>query len=202
MNVIEVTPASELKFDFNAVSVDARERTLTIKNISEKNVAVKIKTTAPASYLVRPSNGFLKSNGSITIYIQLRTGNHLKPGEKKVNHRFQVQATPVAGEENLKREDWQGLDKDQIQEVRFAVVPEGVEEDPESMQRRYNDKLSSVSLLEKEVLTLQSQVDAVDLELKKGKGTSMLFSWPMVIAIVLALVLTKIPFLVSELQLR
>ena len=83
-------PESIVEFEFSPRCTSTS--TLTLKNIVNMNIAFKVKTTAPKSYIVKPNQGILAPNESRELTITMQPLPDF-PGE--VNHRFQVQSAPV-----------------------------------------------------------------------------------------------------------
>jgi hypothetical protein len=74
---------------------------LTLQNkSSEKNIAFKIKTTAPKCYLVKPNIGVCKPNETLQVHIT----NHVQEGDQPGNpgqDKFLVLTTPVDFEQGI-----------------------------------------------------------------------------------------------------
>jgi len=121
MTLLKVDPDDALKFTSGAANGSA---TLKLTNTQSGNVAFKVKTTAPKSYLVRPSAGNLKSGESIEVKVIVQAQPQ---GEgPSSNHRFLVQATAVSSDEEASREMWSAVKKELIEEKRLnVIIPEG-----------------------------------------------------------------------------
>merc|ERR1719149_243845 len=121
MTLLALDPSQSLVFASNPKGLDpGPSQTLTLINKSSGNVAFKVKTTAPKSYVVRPSSGLLKSNESSEVQIILQPSQEAGSN----NHRFLVQAVGVSGNEAITREAWEALGKEEIEEKRLNVVIE------------------------------------------------------------------------------
>lgn len=149
-------------------------------------VAFKVKTTAPKSYLVRPSAATLgpHSREEVTIILQ-------PPGEGQ-NHRFLVQAVQVNSSQPVNREEWSQFKKEQIEEQRLNVVleefesePAGTHENfgfgsgpvsdaraageaPADLQVKYDELVQYTLMLEKQKKKLEAEIE----ELKGSKTLS------------------------------
>jgi len=90
--VLQMVPAEKIEFrpPFDSVSISS----LVLKNPSERNVAFKIKTTAPARYCVRPNAGTVAAGGDAEIKVMLQ------PGGTDEKHKFMVQSIFVPDEYN------------------------------------------------------------------------------------------------------
>ena len=84
-------PESIIEFEFSPRCT--AYSTLTLQNIVNINIAFKVKTTAPKSYIVKPNQGILAPNESRELTITMQPLPDF-PGE--VNHRFQVQSAPIS----------------------------------------------------------------------------------------------------------
>jgi len=90
--ILQMVPAEKIEFSppFTTVS----ESSLRLKNPSEKNVAFKIKTTAPQRYCVRPNASTVPPNGEAIIKVMLQ------PGGTDERHKFMVQSIYVPDDYN------------------------------------------------------------------------------------------------------
>merc|ERR1712232_179433 len=93
-------------------------QTLRLTNRHSGYVAFKVKTTAPKSYLVRPSAGTLKPQDSQDVQITLQPQGS---DGQTASHRFLIQAAVAKNAEPLSREQWAELTasgKGEVQEQR------------------------------------------------------------------------------------
>lgn len=66
---IVITPAKEIQFKSNTVSDDNVSK-LTLQNLSTSRcIAFKIKTTAPKNYVVKPNQGIIDCESTVTVDI-------------------------------------------------------------------------------------------------------------------------------------
>lgn len=80
-------PHKQLEFDFQpSTSVSSK---ISMKNISKNPIAFKVRTTAPKSYLVKPSQGILLSDESKMLLVIMHPTVEY-PGE--ISHKFMIQA--------------------------------------------------------------------------------------------------------------
>ena len=63
--VLEIAPKGELKFA--GPYTEVVESTLTLRNPTARQVAFKVKTTAPKQYCVRPNSGFIDGGDTRSI---------------------------------------------------------------------------------------------------------------------------------------
>eukprot|EP00747_Dinoflagellata_sp_TGD_P071084 gnl/TRDRNA2_/TRDRNA2_156868_c0_seq1.p1 gnl/TRDRNA2_/TRDRNA2_156868_c0~~gnl/TRDRNA2_/TRDRNA2_156868_c0_seq1.p1 ORF type:complete len:245 (-),score=52.80 gnl/TRDRNA2_/TRDRNA2_156868_c0_seq1:80-721(-) len=168
MTLLRVNPEDKLVFTPQGTKVN-----LSLTNISSGSVAFKVKTTAPKSYLVRPSSGTLKAGESQNVEI-IRTEG------AAANHRFLVQAVAVSDGQAVTREQWADFHKDQLQEQRLNVA---LEEDgatataapkpttaatganfaaggDSSLKMKYDELVQYTLMLEKEKKKLEADVEA------------------------------------------
>merc|ERR1719221_1559579 len=102
MTLLTLEPDTELLFCKSA-STTSPSRMLKLTNTSSEHVAFKVKTTAPKSYLVRPSTGTLPPGDAqeVQIILQPQSGNE---GAAGTSDRFLVQAVKVNAGEEVTRE--------------------------------------------------------------------------------------------------
>merc|ERR1711868_26144 len=82
------------KIEFSPPFTTVSESSLRLKNPSEKNIAFKIKTTAPQRYCVRPNASTVPPNGEAIIKVMLQ------PGGTDERHKFMVQSIYVPDDYN------------------------------------------------------------------------------------------------------
>jgi DNA-directed RNA polymerase I, II, and III subunit RPABC2 len=120
MQLLSLNPDTSLIFNKTPLSASP-SRMLKLTNISNGNVAFKVKTTAPKAYLVRPSSGTLRSGDQQEVQIILQPQG--ADGQTN-NHRFLVQAVSVNSSEQVSRDWWSEVPRDTIQEQKLNVVLE------------------------------------------------------------------------------
>eukprot|EP00933_Yihiella_yeosuensis_P076791 TRINITY_DN86744_c0_g1_i1.p1 TRINITY_DN86744_c0_g1~~TRINITY_DN86744_c0_g1_i1.p1 ORF type:complete len:250 (+),score=42.05 TRINITY_DN86744_c0_g1_i1:86-751(+) len=189
MTLLQVEPDTTLNFCKTPTNTSP-SRVLKLTNVSSGNVAFKVKTTAPKSYLVRPSSGTLRPRETSEVQIILQNG------DGRVDHRFLVQAAAVASSTAVSREQWQEFSKDQVQEQRLNVHLEesgadtataGTEsfgsraspattvsaggasmEAPPDLQQKYDELVQYTLVLEKQKKKLEAEL----LDSKSAKSSS------------------------------
>merc|ERR1719384_889800 len=117
MTLIEVSPSDLLVFNKTGGSV--AESSLTLTNKSAGTVAFKVKTTAPDSYIVRPSLGTLARGDETEVKIVLQ--KQAKANDTNPD-RFLVQAVVVGEGKVVTRQDWPGIPKESLQEKKLEVM--------------------------------------------------------------------------------
>ncbi|KAK1933999.1 putative vesicle-associated membrane protein [Babesia divergens] len=117
VQLLRINPEEVIEFPL--VLYTPLNANLKLQNISDENVAFKIKTTAPKGYLVRPSTGVIKAGEQQSIQIILQP---LSEVPKTVNDRFLVQSVPFAGEDVVPKDLWTTVDKAQVCEHRLSVT--------------------------------------------------------------------------------
>uniref|UniRef100_A0A7S1AIR8 MSP domain-containing protein n=1 Tax=Noctiluca scintillans TaxID=2966 RepID=A0A7S1AIR8_NOCSC len=101
-------------------------KTLTLTNDSDVNVAFKVKTTAPKSYVVKPSYGTLKPHEHMDVQIILQSTD-----VSISSHRFLVQAvTSPSNTEEVQRDQWSTFTSETIQSTKLTVALEERDSDP------------------------------------------------------------------------
>ncbi|KAL8445920.1 hypothetical protein Emag_004999 [Eimeria magna] len=119
MPLLHITPEKTIEIPcalFTSSSVE-----LLLQNVSaHPYVAYKIKTTAPKSYLVRPSSGVVPQGQTRSVQIVLQALT--EEPSRTSSDRFLVQATPVESSLPLPRNYWLSLSKSDVEETRLSVV--------------------------------------------------------------------------------
>jgi len=188
MTLLKVDPEDALQFN-NKQASGAPAKTLTLTNISAGNVAYKVKTTAPKSYLVRPSSGLLRPKESKEIQIILQPQAE---GGATSTHRFLVQAVAVTGPDEVSREMWAEFTKDQVEEKRLNVDIEDKAPEPAAavvaskptdivtsgatsstdLKVKYDELVQYTLMLEKEKKRIEDEVKKLQASGGKGGGAS------------------------------
>ncbi|OMJ82552.1 hypothetical protein SteCoe_16717 [Stentor coeruleus] len=107
---IELLPAACIDFEFTP-KVGA-SGTLIVKNIYQTNVIIKVKTTAPKSYLVKPNAAVLIPGESKELNIKMQPLDEIPVD---VSHKFLVQAAQT------------DLQSDQLDEItKFWASPPAI----------------------------------------------------------------------------
>ncbi|CAD7964056.1 unnamed protein product [Amoebophrya sp. A120] len=196
--LVSISPQGLLQF-----ATTAKDQKLLINNVSGKHVCYKVKTTAPKSYVVRPSNDVLKPGGSATVKIVLQTDDL----SVITQHRFMVQAVLAEGEENITKEQWTSMAKSEIQEFRLnveqlqpgAATPSPAapnapasNDNARNIQRKYDELVKYTVKLEEETLELQREKEALEKQAPKS-GDLSLNLFHMLLAVLVAVALSKLP---------
>lgn len=178
-------------------------QTLKITNVTDGHVAFKVKTTAPNSYVVRPSSGKLPPNGEAVVSLQLQM-----QGLESTNvnsHRFLVQALRTDGSsEPLPRDIWTTTPKDKLEEARLSVqLVDGAaakatkdvgaanplaggsaDQEPQDIKIKYDELIQYTLVLEKEKKKID---DELKNQKKKGGGGEIASGYNMFHIILVAL---------------
>lgn len=120
MTLLSLEPAQVLRF---AAGYGEEQQTLKLTNKHSGCVAFKVKSTAPKSYLVRPSSGTLKPHEHLEVKFTLRKG----ADGQAASHQLLVQAVATSSDGRLSKEEWNQLaeaGKDKIQEQQLNVEQE------------------------------------------------------------------------------
>lgn len=177
MELITVQPASALEFQSNGKG----SATLKLKNVSSGTIAFKVKTTAPHSYLVRPSGGCIVKGQTEDVLISLQD-------VPLPSHRFLVQATAVEDPKEVSKEMWTTRSKDLIQETRILVSVVDAKEDaqpkdprsggqdpklaakPDDLQAKYNELAHYTLSLETAKKNVEEQLAKSEKALARSNG--------------------------------
>ncbi|KAJ1613054.1 vesicle-associated membrane protein [Cryptosporidium canis] len=117
--LVKVHPEKALEFPL--VLYSSITTPLIIENITSSTVAFKIKTTAPRGYLVRPSSGLIQSGQTKEIQVILQPLQSVE--QASPSHRFLIQTTTFdSSMEQLTKDFWQDLTKEQLFEHRLSVI--------------------------------------------------------------------------------
>lgn len=198
MKLLKLDPDQTLSFTKSSSS-----KTLKLKNLSGGNVAYKVKTTAPKSYLVRPSSGTLKANEENEVQIILQQQGSSDGAVS--NHRFLIQAVSTTSGENLSREEWANFAKETIQEARLNVqldekdaapaavasvkkeTPTTAVDDnasPETIKVKYDELVQYTLQLEKEKKKIEQELN----EIRSSESRSSVAGYQMFHVILVALI--------------
>jgi len=204
LTLLSVEPKDELHF-VKTAKEQQPTRILKLKNTSTTSVAFKVKTTAPKSYLVRPSSGTVKpgEDQEVQIILQPQAGGDTSTS----NHRFLVQAVPSNGE-TFSREQWAEMPKEKVQEHRLNVVceernvdepaaqaqPAGAgaaqfttaspNEGPGDLKVKYDELVQYTLMLEKEKKKMEEERD----NLKRSSGSTAVEGYSKMQLMIVALI--------------
>ncbi len=89
---LRIAPESIIPFDY--VPRKYLTSRLILSNPSSHNVAFKVKTTVPTSYLVKPHNGYLPPQSSIEINITMQPTEY-NASMPPITDKFLVSAFPL-----------------------------------------------------------------------------------------------------------
>jgi len=204
MQLLQLEPETNLQFN------NSHKTLLKLSNSGGGNVAFKVKTTAPKAYLVRPSAGTLRPNGSQEVQIILQP----QGADANTNsHRFLVQAVSVQSSENVTREQWSEFPKDTVQEQRLNVVlveeqeptvisppvhPTSIDQ-PGDLKVKYDELVQYTLMLEKDKKKLE--LDLAESRSARSTGASDSGSCDkltMVMVALLGFLLAYLPKLIFE----
>jgi len=209
INLVKIEPDRVLEFIKSASAAPPAVRTLKLTNITQGPVAFKVKTTAPKSYLVRPSTKTLAPGESeeVNISLQLQGGD-----TNYASHRFLVQAATVASDAAVSREQWTEMPKDQVQENRLSVVVSeagapaatsgaravgGLDagkaaagESPTDLKVKYDELVHYTLMLEQKKRKLEDDVkDLQKSPAGSSKGAGGFSKWHLVLAVLFGFLL-------------
>lgn len=110
-DLLRVQPEKEIRFPPSAVAT-----TMTLANVSQRNVAFKFKASTP-SCCARPMSGTLKPGERREICLSLVAS----VGRESVNEKYLIQAIPVQTSGPLSREEWAAIGKSSMRELRVPA---------------------------------------------------------------------------------
>lgn len=118
----------------------------------------------------------LRKGESVDIQILLQPAFAMKDQP----HRFLVQAVQLSGDQNMTKQEWSALSKDQIYEQRLTVIDTpsaggaaGSPADnvaPGDLQTKYEELVDYVLKLEKETEGLEKKRNALKAKVGPGAG--------------------------------
>ena len=113
MSLFTINPPDAITFDISPAS--PKTQTLSLTNTSSSSLAYKIRTTASKAYLVKPNQGYLKPNDSVSISITIQ----LTEIQGEVRHKFMILATPSVNCDDFAL--WNNIPKEKIVDVKLDV---------------------------------------------------------------------------------
>jgi len=144
-------------------------RVLNLTNQMDRHVAFKVKTTAPKSYIVRPSAGTLKPRAQQEVHILYQ--NNCASANFD---RFLVQALPVNMDEVITKDHWAAA-RDTLQEIVLNVVmacdtsseQKGAQmrsvadSSPASVKLRYEELVQHIPHLKRETSAMEEELSSL-----------------------------------------
>ncbi|KAM6955710.1 motile sperm domain-containing protein 2 isoform 1-T1 [Lycodopsis pacificus] len=165
--LLDVSPAEELSF---GCAETEKKSLIILSNVTNNQVAFKVRTTAPEKYRVKPSNSCCEPGASVDIVVSLHGGSQASPQD-----RFLVMAAEMdnAGSQEL-AQFWKEVPKPKVMEhrlrchvlesVKASVNPlrDGPAETGTSRQQEFNttaldDNLTFTSLMR--VMTCNARME-------------------------------------------
>ena len=169
LSLLNVDPARE--FVFQGTTGQEETQTLTLHNPTNSFVAFKVKTTSPEAYLVRPSSGCLPAGGTAVVKVLLQA-NTRSPGSDQKD-RFLLLCVKTDKEKKLEKEEWEALQKPELEWVRLSV---SFRNDVGDVPSKEADLKAKYEELRGCTLQIEKQKTAVDAELAavqaKAAGSS------------------------------
>ncbi|EGG14282.1 major sperm protein domain-containing protein [Cavenderia fasciculata] len=127
---------------------------LKLQNVSDKILAYKVKTTAPAKYCVRPNTGIIPPGETIDVQIILNCTKDMPSMSVKTKDKFQIQSTVVSEVSADPKLIWSTTPVNLIIKQRlkavFASQP-GVEQLQQSQQQQQT-KMEDLSVISNQSL--------------------------------------------------
>lgn len=182
------------KIDFFASQ--SRQTVLKLTNLMSHNVAFKVKTNAPKSYTVKPSNGVLMSSDTVEVTI-------LIVGEALNTDKFLVQAVALFGHETeFTKQQWTQTPNNSLQEskleVRCGAESDGtsallVTVDSNDLRTEYQQLVKESLALEKKNRHLMQEMSGSSKKvLEGGSSSTMMLPKSYLVVAVLAFVVSVV----------
>jgi len=122
---IEVNPDSLVLFD--DVTKKASTTFVSLRNITSRRVAFKIKTTSPKDYIVKPNSGIILPNDTKKIEFTMHATDFV-PSSKNSQDKFMIMAVDL--DENYEASKvsdiWKEKPQDSIQQLKLAAGFKGM----------------------------------------------------------------------------
>mmetsp|Transcript_6785 Transcript_6785/g.18830 ORF Transcript_6785/g.18830 Transcript_6785/m.18830 type:complete len:217 (-) Transcript_6785:80-730(-) len=176
---------------------------LTLTNVSEGHVAFKVKTTAPKSYVVKPSYGTMKPGEKQEVQIILQ----LSPDLSVSSDRFLVQATKTSSAEEVPREQWNSFPADSIQSTKLNVQLDETQSEPKTTpptgsskgvavdmppeaKREFDDLNRRLTTLEKEKQALLNEKRALAEKSESTSSSGRYTALHLMLVVIITILLT------------
>lgn len=117
MAILAIDPPNILYFE-PTLKTSTPCAVLRLKNVSRSRVGFKVKTTAPKSYLVKPSAGAVGPGEVAEVLVVIQ--NHVV-SKGAVSDRFLVQAVPCDDNVEVSKDTWSKFPKAQVEDACLAV---------------------------------------------------------------------------------
>jgi vesicle-associated membrane protein-associated protein B len=125
LTYIEVNPNDLVLFD--DVTKKASSTFVTLRNITSRRVAFKIKTTSPKEYIVKPNSGIINANDSKKIEFTMHATDFV-PSSKNSQDKFMIMA--VALDDNFEvskvSDIWKETSQDVLQQLKLTAGFKGM----------------------------------------------------------------------------
>jgi len=120
---LKIDPPNEITFHgpYNTVI----ESTLKLANPTTKQVAFKVKTTAPKQYCVRPNSGFIEPGEERSVVVMLQPLADGKPSAETSKHKFLVQTCFVPHGETSIDTMWKNMKPEELMDSKLRVSFDG-----------------------------------------------------------------------------
>lgn len=215
---VHFTPDKELQFE--VVGGSQCMQSLVLENIQDTFVAFKIKTTAPRSYLVKPSSGIIAPRAKQDINILLIP--LFEPPKEPRADRFLVQTTTVNQNQPLSKEEWAEISskKENLAEKRLSVnlrwmgssseqsgmdvssiLAKPIPEDYKALRSMYEELVTFVIALEKQKRELETELDETrrsgqanldrSAAQRLSKGAATLELWQVIVLLIVIIAILK-----------
>ncbi|CAD8075799.1 unnamed protein product [Paramecium primaurelia] len=135
--LIEIEPKQFLEFD--AEENKLAHAQLSLKNLTQQDVAFKIKTTTPTLFQVKPSVGII--NSKQTQVIEISTSQPIK-NDAKFDPKFQVNACFIDFQDQDLNQFWKNKDQSTIQSQQIkSRIKQNIKQDDQPHQQAPESKI-------------------------------------------------------------
>mmetsp|Transcript_5973 Transcript_5973/g.12957 ORF Transcript_5973/g.12957 Transcript_5973/m.12957 type:complete len:209 (+) Transcript_5973:66-692(+) len=184
--LVKVTPDKELEFPPDMYT--AHTVSVQITNMTDAHVAYKMKTTAPKSYLVKPSSGVVAPGPGTTVFVDIIMQPRVSPPDGSQD-RFLLQAVKHSNTTALTKAEWDAVDKTELHDQKFVVkwtpsnkgsspaalseMPMATAISPNDLKSKYAAGQDRAQQLENDCKSLRKQVEELQSAGGAASGNSL-----------------------------
>jgi hypothetical protein len=195
VTLLSVDPPRE--FVFQGTTGVEEQQTLTLTNTTDGFVSYKVKTTSPDAYLVRPSAGCLAKGKSVQVKVLLQPNTRSAAVENK--DRFLLLCVKTETDRKLEKEEWEALQKPELEWVRLSVSFRSPELSPPSeeadLKARYEELHAYTLGIEKEKKGVDDELAALKVRLSGGgKSAGGYPTWMLFLVVTVSFVVARVAF--------
>ncbi|VDM50781.1 unnamed protein product [Toxocara canis] len=150
---LRIEPIDKLVFKGPFTKIVTRE--LNLRNMADRPICFKVKTTAPKQYCVRPNSGIIGAGGANSVSIMLQP---FDIAQQSIKHKFLIQSAFVPPGETSFEGAWSRIAPSELVNSKLRVVFE----EPSSAQHQHEE----CSKLIQNGAELESRIRTMTIPLK------------------------------------